>query len=68
MPDKYQIHSRSDEYLTGRFEVTLYKSLDNLENNKDGQLVFSKKSNKDHYWKVEKTHEKMLKDIKSYVK
>ena len=42
IPNKFLILSRSDPEMTGRFEITLFKSLDDLKAESNGKLVHSK--------------------------
>ncbi len=42
--NKYQYFLEKDAGQTGNFEITIYKSADNMKNNVDGQLIHSKKT------------------------
>ena len=41
--NKCQYLLERDEGTTGNFEITIYKSADNMKNNVNGQLIHSKK-------------------------
>ena len=42
IPNKFLILSRSDPEMTGRFEITLFKTLDDLKTERNGKLFHSK--------------------------
>ena len=46
MANKYQYLLDRDPQTTGNFEITLYKSADDMNNKINGQLIHSKKATK----------------------
>lgn len=42
-PNKCEYRNLKDSGVTGRFEVTAYKTLDDFNNNANGKLLHSKK-------------------------
>ena len=46
MPNGYYYKLMRDEGITGRFEVTVYESLEDLESDTNGVLMHSKENSK----------------------
>ena len=42
VPNMYEYHCISDDGVTGRFEVTIFRSVDDFNNRKNGQQIYSK--------------------------
>ena len=67
LPGVYQYHTVSDDRATGRFEMTLFKNKIDLNQSKNGHLIYSKAETGQFPWKTESDYSKVIKQIKSWV-
>ena len=47
LPDKYQYIRAKDVEKNGKFDMTLYKKKSDMDNNRNGMLIHSKKGGSD---------------------
>ena len=66
VPNKFAYYLRKDDKLTGNFEVTLFKSEDDLDDNKNGVLIHSKAKTKE--FPFTKDYDKFLKTVTDFAK